>query len=273
MSPTSKFPSHVPESIRDRLGVGEGRLFVGNCSGASVFRVDSPDLGDCYLKVQHATQSSSLDAEVDRLRWLVGKVPVPEVVAYEQHENGAGPCGYLVTAAVKGKPTHELMMDEPFKVAKQMAEAAKLLHALPVDACPFDARLEQRFADADRNVANNRIDAAQLSRGEKPAARLARLRKRPPEEDPVFTHGDLALPNVLVDFNGMSGILDVGDAGIADRHRDLALVIKSLRYNLAHIGAGLYAQYRTVQTFINWYGKQHVEKRKLKFYSDLDELC
>ncbi|MEM8875224.1 MAG: APH(3') family aminoglycoside O-phosphotransferase [Planctomycetota bacterium] len=273
MSPTSKFPSHVPDSIRTQLGVGEGRLFVGNCSGASVFDVESPDVGRCFLKVQHETPAVSLEDEVRRLRWLAGKLPVPEVVAFEQHQNGAGPCGYLVTRAVHGKPTHELIRDEPFKVAKQMAEAARLLHELPLDDCPFDETLERRLAIAERNVANNRIDAKQLSKDEKPADRLKRLTKKQPEEDLVFTHGDLALPNVLVDFNGLAGVLDVGLAGIADRHRDLALVVKSLRYNLAHIGAGVWAQYRTVETFYQWYGKDRVNKKKLKFYADLDELC
>ena len=277
MTVTSRFPSHVPESVRQLLGVAEGRMFVGNCSGASVYAVASPELGACYLKVQHNTPAVALSTEVGRLRWLAGKLPVPEVVRYEEKLNGAGMCGYLVTKAVPGEPATKVLEAEPLRAARMLAEGMRMIHALNADGCPFDLRLGPRLGQADRNVAEGRIDAAQLTggrRGETPANRLARLKKSAPaEEDVVFTHGDFALPNVLLGIGGISGFVDFASAGLADRHRDVALAERSLRFCLERKGTPAKGVRQAVDTLRRWYGPDLIDAKKVAFYQDLDELC
>jgi aminoglycoside phosphotransferase len=277
MTTPSDFPSHVPDSVRLALDAQAGRLFVGNCSGASVFRVESGPLGTCYLKVQHDTPAVSLATEAERLSWLAGKLPVPEVVLFEQQANGAGTCGYLVTKAVAGRSATEVLDAEPLRAARMLAEGLRMIHALNADGCPFDLRLDQRFDTARRNVADNRIDANHLThgkRGETAAARLARLEKaRPADEDVVFTHGDYCLPNVLLGISGISGFVDFAAAGLADRHRDIALAERSLQHTLAAAGTNNRAIKKAVQTFRRWYGPDLIDAKKIAFYQDLDELC
>ena len=49
---------------------------------------------------------------------------------------------------------------------------------------------------------------------------------------PVFVHGDLCLPNILVENGALSGIVDWGRAGFGDPFQDLALAVRSLTHNL-----------------------------------------
>jgi kanamycin kinase/aminoglycoside 3'-phosphotransferase-3 len=52
-----------------------------------------------------------------------------------------------------------------------------------------------------------------------------------PNEEPVISHGDYCLPNVFVEDDRVSGFLDLGSAGLADRWQDIALCYRSLKHN------------------------------------------
>ena len=102
---------------------------------------------------------------------------------------------------------------------------------------------------------------------ETPEKRLKRLTKRPIADDAaahVLTHGDFCLPNVLLDLSDTVGLIDVGGLMLADRHRDLAMAVRSLR----HVGG----QDDAVETFYRWYGAELVEEKRLEYWADLLEL-
>ena len=48
----------------------------------------------------------------------------------------------------------------------------------------------------------------------------------------MFVHGDFCLPNVFFADGKVSGFIDLGDAGIADRWYDIALGYRSLKHNV-----------------------------------------
>jgi len=50
-----------------------------------------------------------------------------------------------------------------------------------------------------------------------------------PNGAPVIGHGDYCLPNVLLAPGGAVHLVDVGRAGLADRHSDLADALRSIR--------------------------------------------
>ena len=52
-----------------------------------------------------------------------------------------------------------------------------------------------------------------------------------PKRTWCFTHGDYCLPNVMIDGEEVAGFVDWGWAGVADRYKDIALVVRSLEYN------------------------------------------
>jgi aminoglycoside 3'-phosphotransferase-1 len=45
----------------------------------------------------------------------------------------------------------------------------------------------------------------------------------PLEPDLVVTHDDFSLDNVLIEDSGITGCIDVGGTGLADRYHDLAI--------------------------------------------------
>ena len=68
--------------------------------GRSVARVWR--VGDqFYLKM--ASRGDELAAEMARLNWLAGRVPVPKVIAFERGATET----YLLTGALKGVAAHE----------------------------------------------------------------------------------------------------------------------------------------------------------------------
>jgi aminoglycoside 3'-phosphotransferase-1 len=84
----------------------------------------------------------------------------------------------------------------------------------------------------------------------------------PARFDRVVTHGDFSLDNVFIERGRVTGIIDAGRLGIADRYQDLAI----LWNNLAEFGAGLQ------RTFVTAYGVSRLDKRRLDFHLCLDEL-
>jgi kanamycin kinase len=56
----------------------------------------------------------------------------------------------------------------------------------------------------------------------------------PAAEDLVVTHGDYCVPNIVFDGDRLSGFLDVGELGVADRWRDLAVATWSIEWHIGH---------------------------------------
>jgi kanamycin kinase len=82
-------------------------------------------------------RAAHLVAERDRLEWLAGRWPVPEVVGLF-HALGDD---WLVTRAVAGVPMFDKSVGwEPKHVAARFGEFLKVLHAADASGCPFGVR-------------------------------------------------------------------------------------------------------------------------------------
>ena len=69
------------------------------------------------------------------------------------------------------------------------------------------------------------------------------LVKNQPMPDPVFSHGDFCLPNIFVSDQKVTGFVDWGRGGVADRWQDIALCVRSLRHNSIEFGNYSEAEY------------------------------
>ena len=87
----------------------------------------------------------------------------------------------------------------------------------------------------------------------------------------MVSHGDDCLPNVVLDVETVrvSGVVDAGRMGRADRHLDLALMTCSLAGPLNPPKRPEYAR-----RFLRCYaGTLDIDLRQLELYPLLDEFC
>ena len=216
------------------------------------------------LKVAGRTPlARPLQAEVQRLRWLAGRLPVPEVVGYEVTPEAE----YLAVTRLPGVPLHHPdALLHPLRVTELLARALRELHALPVRDCPFNASLAVTLRQARERLEAGLVDESNFDddRGLTAVQVMKELlNTRPAHEDVVVTHGDPCLPNMLLDGEYLSGFVDVGRLGLADRHADLSLAYRSLNRN---IGSEM------AEHFLDVYGRTLVDTVKLRYYALLDEL-
>ncbi|WNI33194.1 APH(3'') family aminoglycoside O-phosphotransferase [Streptomyces sp. ITFR-6] len=218
------------------LGVDDGGWspVTAGESGATVFR--SAD-ATRYAKCVPAADAADLEAERDRVAWLSGQgVPGPRVLDWRSGADGA--C--LVTRAVSGVPADQVPAEDLWVAWEHIADAVRRLHDLPVSRCPYRRSLDDMVASARDVVARDAVSPEFLPVEQQrtpPPELLDRLtrqvsRRREQEAaDTVVCHGDLCLPNIVLDPQTLevSGFIDLGRRGRADRCADLALLLANAR--------------------------------------------
>ena len=209
-------------------------LVTTGCTHALVHR--SPD-GRSFAKTAFTPSTLvELKDERDRLMWL-SMVPLaaPRVLDWYERDGSAT----LVTSALHGVPASALSLADALTAARRLVEFLSVLHALPASECPFNRRLEVTVPLATTNVTAGLVDEEDFDevRSGQTAGRLLdqlladqHRAETLQQADLVVCHGDFCLPNVLLDPDTLTvtGILDVGRLGIADRHLDVALLTRSL---------------------------------------------
>ena len=225
-------------------------------SGASVYRRNG-----VYRK-QSTDPRADLTGEGERLVWLRSHgIPAPEVFDCRP--------GLLITAEVPGRSAADPWpVEARARIIDALADLTRTLHALPTSQCPFDRRLavtipEALTADVDLDDLDS--ERASWTRDHLVAELLA---TRPRHEDLVVCHGDLCVPNVLFDPDTcqVSGVIDTGRLGVADRWVDLAIATRSLTGDL-NPQYGPWAADR----YLKRYGVE-ADHAKIGFYRLLDEF-
>ena len=274
MSPPTP-PSDVPPSMRAALRSAAWEVVEIGMSGAQVWRVAAPGQPPRYLKRASGARVRELRAERDRLQWLQSRLPVPAVCGWAEAaaEGGADEQarGWLLLSEAPGLMACDpSFAGDPQRVVALLAEGLRRLHGLAIADCPFDARLDQRLAQAvweiRAGLADEEAVRAELGMStEDLLARLTAMRPAEPAADLVFTHGDYCLPNILLAAEGsyVSAYLDWGRAGVADRYQDLAIGARSVRHNLGDEWG---------ERFLAAYGLSPLDRARLDWYETLDEL-
>jgi kanamycin kinase/streptomycin 3"-kinase/aminoglycoside 3'-phosphotransferase-2 len=231
--------------------------------------------GRAYLKKASGVVRDQLVDEHDRLLWLATTdLPAPEVLEWEDD----GETATLTTAALAGVPLSELPAASAEAGARALGEFLARLHAVPRDTCPFERWLAVTVPLARVHVDQGLVDEDDFDEeraGASAASLLEELVQRRPraEElevgDLVVCHGDACLPNFLVDPETVevTGMVDLGRLGVADRHLDLALAVRSASATDVNPAYGADA----AATVLEAYGRP-VDEWRLDFYRLLDEL-
>lgn len=260
--------SMLPGSVRSCIA-GQ------NCFKDDIGRSDSEVLifPDKVLKIRKRTEET--ENELAMLTWLQGRVNVPGVIAHE----AVGGTDYLLMSRVEGRMTcdPELMAD-PEKLTKALADVLLELWRVDISDCPVHWPLDRKLDCAAKAVKMGSVDiegAEPETFGDdafqNPEDLLNWLIAHRPDEDFVLSHGDFCLPNVFVREGKLSGLIDLGRAGVADRWQDIALCYRSLKHNYGgKYGGKVYPDYNPDRLF-HFLGI-HPDWDKLHYYILLDEL-
>lgn len=253
---------YLPPAIQAFVeGAELSPVLIGE-SGASVLRLSARD-GIFYLKTSQATDGDGLEREAARLRWLAGRLPVPQVISFVQERER----DYLLLTSVPGVNAVEVGREHAESLAEGLAQALRMLHAQPIDGCPFDQSVAAQIAHARQRVTAGLVDETDFDEerlGRTARDLLSEVEQRQPDDEAVtLTHGDACLPNILFDGGRFTGFVDCGRVGLADPYQDLALAARSIAFNLG-------PEY--VAVFFAHYGIPEPDERRLAFYRLLDEF-
>ena len=227
------------------------------------------------LKIQ--PQSPETDNEYQIAKLLKGCLPVPSIPVYEIH-NGLA---YTLMTKAEGKMLCDMdYLKTPELVIDIAARGLKMLWETDVSDCPCSvSRLTNRLKAAEYNVAHGLVDIENtepetFGKGsfKDPEELLDWLKNNCPPEDIVLTHGDYCLPNIFAKGDRISGFIDLGKAGPADRWQDIAIAIRSLAHNFD----GRYFNGKPIfdfkpQMLLDALGVE-MNEGKYRYYYLLDEL-
>jgi streptomycin 3"-kinase len=225
--------------------------------------------GDAFAKCAGPDGAAELRAERERIAWLAS-TELPGATVLDWLESADGAC--LVTSAVPGVTGVDLPPPAHAKATSRLAAVLRSLHDLDPTECPFVRPLEEVVAQATDVVRRGAVNPDFLNeeawRREHPEDLLRRIQAAYPRmvalADPVVCHGDACLPNVLFDPSTLevTGLIDLGRLGVADRYADLAVTTVQLRDEWDADPAD----------FLTQYGIDEPDQDKLGFYLLLDPL-
>ena len=234
-------------------------------SGDLLVRLDAPDLLVVKLADRaHGWNADLLRREAEALGWLRHRARVPGILWIGEADGFE----ILIMERLAGEPISHFAPDHARAALIAGIGALSALHGLPVADCPFDQTLTVKLAAARDHVAAGIVDEAAFDAeraGMSAVQALAQLEaSRPPAEDLVVAHGDASLPNFIWSPGEGVWLIDLGRLGLADRHQDLAIFLRSALRNHPHIDA--------VALVREHYRLAPLDAAKLDFYRLLDEF-
>lgn len=258
----------IPTAIQQLIGT---RPYYIDDIGKSSSQVICFD--DMILKIQECSEES--ENELRMMKWLQGKLPVPCILQEEKVDK----IQYLLMSRMPGEMScAESYMDREDALTGLLAEGLKMLWSVDITDCPYNNTLEQKLRQARNRVEQGLCDMENVQEdtyGENgfkdPSDLLAWLETHRPAEDPVLAHGDYCLPNVFLQEDKVSGFIDLGRCGVADRYQDIALCYRSLLNNYSGAyGGKVYPTFHPERLFEELGLAPDWEK--VRYYILLDEL-
>lgn len=215
------------------------------------------------------------DETIKVINWLQGKLPVPKILSYEQDYEYQ----YLLMSKIPGlMSAKKIFFEAPQELIERLAQALKMFWNVNISDCPRSRILDIELEEARYRVENNLVDFNSVvqstfgeERFENPKDLLYWLESNKPDCEPVLSHGDFCLPNIFIDNNKISGFIDLGKTGVADKWKDIAICYRSLKWNAQGMyGGKVYPNVNPDYLFEALGIKPNFDK--LRYYILLDEL-
>lgn len=258
---------YIPQLIQKMIENKEYTIDQTGMSGSSILMFD-----DCVLKIQPFNKE--VESEIDMMQWLAHTNLIPKVILHITENNKS----YLLMTRMDGKMSCDRSYKENNEVLVDvLVQGLKKLWSIDIKDCPCDWTLKNKLKLAKDRVINNQVDIEECNPntfGENgfasPMDLYLWLENNQPEEDLVLSHGDFCLPNIFGQNDKLSGFIDIGKMGIADRWQDIALCYRSLRDNMNGFYGGKVYDFNPDILFEKLGITKDLEK--LNYYLLLDEL-
>lgn len=238
-------------------------------SGSTILLFD-----EMVLKIERITRNS--EHEVKLLRWLEGKLPVPKIIEAENQDGYS----FLLMSKLPGEMVctgNSLRNMEETVTA--LANALKMIWQMNISDCPCRFTLSEKLTEAKHNIDNDLVDVSDFepetlgTEGFSSITDLYNyLERNRPKEDLVFSHGDFTFANILISGSNVTGLVDWGNGGIADRWQDISLCYRALRKKYAKYALYSEREYQKYKSlFFQQLGVEPDEK-KIRYFNLLDEF-
>lgn len=204
--------------------------------------------GGYYLKISGAGTLLG-EAEMSEYFASMGLGVAP--IAYRSGERDI-----LLSPAVPGDDlTAERYLSEPKRLARFLGEELRRLHEVDFSGCPRMNRLGEYISTVEKNYLLGEYDKSHFpdsfgySSAEEAYAVFSEGKAHLYAD--TLIHGDYCLPNIILKGGRLSGFIDLGSGGVADRHIDLFWGAWTLGFNLGT------DKYRDI--FFDAYGRDRVD--------------
>ncbi len=258
----------MPAELQSLLRGKEYTLDSVGLSGSDVLIFE-----DMVLK--HQPLSREPREERAMLEWLSGRLPAPRCIHYSE----SGGSAWLLMSRVKGRMAcHSDFLTDPHRLVSLLADCLHRLWAVDVTDCPVSSMLDKKLAVAAQRVEQGLVDMEDAEpdtfgpKGFRSPEQLLRwLEGNRPEEQPVLSHGDFCLPNIIFDERDAVSLIDLGRSGVADKWLDISLCLRSLIHNFDGTYSGTPIPGFEPQMLFDALGLAP-EWDKINYYILLDEL-
>jgi len=238
-------------------------------SGSTILLFD-----EMVLKIEKISRSS--EHEKLLLGWLDGKLSVPKIIETATHDGYS----FLLTSRLHGEMAcSENSLQNIEDTVAALVTGLKMLWQIGISNCPCTNTIADKLIQAEYNIKNGLVDMDDFNpetfttEGFNDVPDLYRhLDRNRPAEDLVFSHGDFCLPNVFVSGSNITGFLDWGNGGIADRWQDIALCARSLRSNCIEYAGYSEEEYQKYKSLLFNELGFGPDEEKMRYYVLLDEL-
>ena len=247
---------NIPEMFHPLLR--NTAVFDSSCSQeARVYFLDTE--GGLYLK---SAPKGTLQQEAALDAYFHSFGMGPEVLEYGSYDRD-----WLLTRAVPGEDcTHQTYLDDPRRLAELTGQLLRQLHSRDYSRCPVQEHTARYIARATENHRAKRYDISLFPDNwgyttPEEAWAVIEANAKYLKTDTLL-HGDYCFPNIMLDNWKPSGFIDLGGAGVGDRHVDIFWGKWSLNFNLKTD--------KYCNRFLDAYGRENFDEEMLRVVAAIE---